>query len=122
MFLQSTTSSSLINLCALFDVKDGVNLCTFAEGTRSRSGRLMKFKEGAFKMAHKAGAPIIPIAIVGAQKSHPTHWMFPVQSGRGLVKVVVCDPIESEGITEKELSAKVRESLIKALPEDQRPL
>ena len=103
-------------------LKDGVNLCTFAEGTRSRNGRLMKFKDGAFKMAHKAGVPVIPMAIVGAQKCHPPHWMFPYRPTGKVTKVVVGEPIESEGITESELSAKVRESMIRNLPEDQRPL
>ena len=82
----------------------------------------MKFKDGAFKMAHKAGAPAIPIAIVGAQKAHPPHWMFPYKPTRNMSKVVVCEPIESVGITESELSSKVRNALIEALPEDQRPL
>lgn len=82
----------------------------------------MKFKEGAFKMAHKAGAPVIPMAIVHANKSHPPHWMFPFRPTRNVAKVVVCEPIESQGITESELSAKVRNALIEALPEDQRPL
>ena len=49
--------------------QDGVNLCTFPEGTRSRSGRLMPFKNGAFKMAHKAGAPVVPMSICRAGKS-----------------------------------------------------
>lgn len=103
-------------------MKDGVSLCTFAEGTRSRTGRLMKFKEGAFKMAHKAGVPVIPMAIVGAQNSHPPHWMFPFRPTGKHSSVVVGEPVESEGITEAELSGKVRETLIKNLPEDQRPL
>jgi len=103
-------------------LKDGVNLCTFAEGTRSRTGRLMKFKEGAFKMAHKAGTPVIPMAICGAQKYHPAHWMFPYRPTGEVTQVIVGKPVETEGITEAELSAKVREALINNLPKDQRPL
>jgi len=38
----------------------------------------MKFKKGAFKMAYKAGAPVIPVSIVGAGKVMPPHWMFPL--------------------------------------------
>jgi len=103
-------------------MQDGVNLCTFAEGTRSRTGRLMKFKDGAFKMAHKAGAPIIPITIVGAHKCHPPHWIFPFKPTGKVAKVIVGEPIESTDISESELSAKVRQSMIDNLPEDQRPL
>ncbi|CAB9530844.1 sn-glycerol-3-phosphate acyltransferase 1, chloroplastic [Seminavis robusta] len=103
-------------------LKEGVNLCTFAEGTRSRTGRLMKFKDGAFKMAHKAGVPVIPMAIVGAQKAHPVHWMFPYKPTGKSTSVVVGEPVESKDITEAELSAKVREALIENLPDDQKPL
>ena len=72
-------------------------------------------------MAHKAGAPVIPISIVGAAKVHPCHWMFPLRPARGVAKVVVHEPVESEGKTEKELAAAVRKSMISGLPPEQRP-
>lgn len=72
-------------------------------------------------MAYKAGAPVIPITIVGAHKAHPTYWMFPFKPTRRTSKVVVGEPIESKDITEAELSAKVRECMIANLPEDQQP-
>ena len=101
---------------------DGVNLVTFPEGTRSRSGRLMPFKNGAFKMAHKAGAPVIPISICRAQDVMPSYWMFPYRPAAGVCKVVVHEPVESKGKTEQELADAVRESIIAGLPEKQRPL
>jgi len=101
---------------------DGVNLCTFPEGTRSRSGRLMPFKNGAFKMAHKAGAPVIPMSIVGAADVMPSYWMFPYRpAGFGACRVVVHEPVESKGRTEEELAIAVRESIINGLPKEQRP-
>lgn len=103
-------------------LNDGVILCTFPEGTRSRTGRLSKFKNGAFKMAHKTGSCVIPLSIVGAHKCHPSHWMFPLRSAQNLCKVVVHAPIESKGITEEELAAKVRAAMIEGLPEEQRPV
>ena len=103
--------------------QDGVNLCTFPEGTRSRSGRLMPFKNGAFKMAHKAGAPVIPISICGAANVMPSYWMFPFRpAGGGACTVVVHEPVESKGKTEEELATAVRESIIAGLPKEQRPL
>ncbi len=104
------------------DIQEGIHLCTFPEGTRSRSGRLMKFKNGAFKMAHKAGAPIIPISIIGSQKVMPTGWMFSMRPSHGTAKIVIHEPVESEGKTEEELAEAVRQSMMQGLPEDQQPL
>jgi len=103
-------------------LKDGVHLCTFPEGTRSKSGRLNKFKNGAFKMAHKAGAPVIPVSIVGAGNVMPVDFAFPIKRAKGIAKIVVHEPIESIGKTEEELAQAVREAIISGLPEDQRPL
>lgn len=38
----------------------------FAEGTRSRTGRLMPFKKGAFVLAHETGIPVIPTVVTGS--------------------------------------------------------
>mmetsp|Transcript_25577 Transcript_25577/g.37960 ORF Transcript_25577/g.37960 Transcript_25577/m.37960 type:complete len:355 (+) Transcript_25577:154-1218(+) len=103
-------------------LKDGVHLCAFPEGTRSKTGRLLPFKNGAFKMAFKVGAPIVPISIVASGKAQPGDWIFPKMMCRGVCKVVVHEPIESTGKTEAELAALVRKAVIDGLPEDQHPL
>jgi len=51
----------------------------------------------------------------------PPGWMFPMMAGHKVGKVIVHEPIESEGITEDELATKVREAIISGLPESQRP-
>lgn len=101
--------------------QDGVHLCTFPEGTRTRTNRLGKFKNGAFKMAHKAGAPVVPLSIVGAAKVMPFYWMFTFRPAHGICKVVVHEPVESLGRTEEELVEAVRQAMIEGLPEEQRP-
>ena len=101
--------------------QNGVHLCTFPEGTRSRSGRLLPFKNGAFKMAHKAGAPVVPISIVHSNKVMPHGWMFSMKPAYKLAKVVVHDPVESKGRTEEELAEEVRRRMISGLPDDQKP-
>jgi 1-acyl-sn-glycerol-3-phosphate acyltransferase len=103
-------------------LKNGVHLCTFPEGTRSKSGRLHAFKNGAFKMAQKAGAPVVPLSICNAHKVNPPYWIFPFIASHGVAKVVVHAPIESIGKTEEELAEAVRLAMISGLPEDQKPL
>jgi 1-acyl-sn-glycerol-3-phosphate acyltransferase len=45
----------------------GVNISTFPEGTRSRTGRLLPFKKGPFYLAMESGAPVVPISIWGSE-------------------------------------------------------
>ena len=97
-------------------------MCTFPEGTRSKSGRLNKFKNGAFKIAHKAGVPVIPLSIVGSGKIMPVDFIFPARGSKGIGKVVVHEPIESKDKSEDELAEAVRNAIISGLPEEQRPL
>jgi len=48
-------------------VKSGKNLISFAEGTRSKTGELMVFRRGAFKMSLEHGIDIVPVGIHGAR-------------------------------------------------------
>lgn len=52
-------------LQAIENVKAGICMCIFPEGTRKRTeeGPLLPFHDGSFKIATKTGCPIIPIAI-----------------------------------------------------------
>ncbi|GMH84413.1 hypothetical protein TrVE_jg5152 [Triparma verrucosa] len=103
-------------------LKSGVPLCAFPEGTRSKTGRLMPFKRGAFSMASKAGAEIVPLSIVGSERVMPVGWVMPKVSSRSLkAKIVVHPPISSVGKTEEELTKEVRAAIVSGLPEAQRP-
>ena len=42
-------------------------MCIYPEGTRSTTGELGEFKGGSLKMAQKAKAPIVPVAIRGTR-------------------------------------------------------
>lgn len=46
----------------------GVSVLFFPEGTRSRTGELGPFKNGAFKLALKTGRPIVPIVVTGTRE------------------------------------------------------
>eukprot|EP00986_Skeletonema_menzelii_P015928 scaffold12989_cov157-Skeletonema_menzelii.AAC.10 len=105
-------------------MKDGVNLVTFPEGTRSKTGRMGSFKKGAFKMAQTVGAPIVPISIHYADKVQPLDYAFPAKPSRwsrpeGVVKVG--KPISTEGKSDDELLEEVWSTIADALPESHKP-
>jgi len=57
---------SLVDAAALLN--GGANILAFPEGTRSRTGELGRFQSGAFALALKAGAPLVPVVIDGSNR------------------------------------------------------
>lgn len=51
----------------------GISIMMFPEGTRSRDGKLLPFKQGAFAMAREANVPVVPVAIHGGHNLIPKH-------------------------------------------------
>lgn len=72
-----------------------VPVMIFPEGTRSASGELGQFKDGAFRLAIEAGADILPIAVWGTQTALPKSHYAP-DFARGLV--CVGEPISTKGM------------------------
>ncbi len=61
-------------LTGIQQIKDGVSMCIFPEGTRNKQPeKMMPFKEGSLKMAEKTGCPIIPIAISHSAEIFENH-------------------------------------------------
>ena len=100
-------------------LKAGQNMLIFAEGTRSRDGRLAAFKRGPFFLAMDTGAPIVPIAISGTQTMMRKH---SAAIRPGLARIQFLPAIyPSSYKTREELMAAVRAAMIAALPEEMRP-
>jgi 1-acyl-sn-glycerol-3-phosphate acyltransferase len=81
-------------LDAIEKVKNGISIVIFPEGTRNRQAdptSLLPFRDGSFKIAQKAGCPIVPIAIIGTEKAFENHipWIRSTE-----VTVVFGDPID----------------------------
>ncbi len=54
-------------LAAIDLMKSGKSICIFPEGTRNKEeGTLLPFHEGSFKIASKAGCPIVPMTILNS--------------------------------------------------------
>ncbi len=56
---------------ALAVLKGGGVLILFPEGTRSRDGKLGHLREGAVRIALRAGVPLVPVVIGGTDKILP---------------------------------------------------
>ena len=69
-------------LTGIEEVKGGISMWIFPEGTRNKSedpADLMEFHEGSLKIAEKSGCPVIPVAMVGTAEVFERHfpWIRP---------------------------------------------
>jgi len=73
----------------------GVPVMLFPEGTRSKDGQLLPFKDGAFRLAIETGAEVLPLAVAGTGTALPKHsWKF----GRAEGRVTVGTPFSTAGL------------------------
>lgn len=56
---------------AVETLKAGHSVLIFPEGTRSRTGELIRAKRGAALIARRAGVPVVPVALAGTEKFLP---------------------------------------------------
>jgi 1-acyl-sn-glycerol-3-phosphate acyltransferase len=81
-------------------LQQGICAFVFPEGTRSRDGRLHKFKKGGFKLAIQANVPIIPITIIGSRQVLPPDEII---FRPGPIDMYVDAPLHTAGLTEADL-------------------
>ncbi len=94
-------------------LKSGVPVFFFPEGTRSRTGEMLPFKSGAFRLAKESGVPILPVVLAGTKDLLPKGSGLP---GKAHVKISVL-PMEriAEGLeSADELASRLREKMLAA--------
>ena len=82
----------MVATCLMW-LKRGVSIMMFPEGTRSRTGVMLPFKLGAFRLAADAGVPVVPIVIDGSREALPVDGVMR-QFGRLDVRVRILDPVD----------------------------
>ncbi|WP_294083272.1 lysophospholipid acyltransferase family protein [Proteiniphilum sp. UBA5384] len=88
-------------------IVNGVSMVIFPEGARTRSGKLGRFKRGAYHVARDMKLPVVPLTINGAFnvlhrdgfKLHP-----------GKMELVIHKPLPTEFLTEEEIPALIEET------------
>lgn len=91
-------------------IRKGSSIMMFPEGTRSRTGKLRRFKHGAFTLARRTGAPILPIVIEGTSKALPVKGV--VLKGLHDIRIRILDeiPIDSwEDLSPEAMAEKVQQ-------------
>jgi 1-acyl-sn-glycerol-3-phosphate acyltransferase len=86
----------------------------YPEGTRSRDGRLYKFRTGVARLALRSGAPVVPVGLVGTQDVlHPgdRRWH------RARVAVHFGAPLDFSGRAEDERSARALREVTETIRE-----
>jgi 1-acyl-sn-glycerol-3-phosphate acyltransferase len=58
-------------------LRNGQVLAIFPEGGRTKTGKLMPFKMGAFRLAVAHSVPIVPVSVKGAREIWPVGQIFP---------------------------------------------
>jgi len=103
-------------------VAQGVPVVVFAEGSRSVEG-LRQFKAGAAHIAIRAGAPVVPVALIGTDKLMPKKTLryYPATVGLRIGR-----PIETSELTKRDnqaltetLQARVAELIADGVPADE---
>ena len=95
----------------------GISIMMFPEGTRSKEGGLLPFRDGAFRLALRAGVPVLPIALAGTRQMRPKHskWF-----GKAHACAKILAPIATEGMTIDDtatLRDRARDAIAGALPD-----
>jgi len=76
--------------------EQGYSFLIFPEGTRSRDGKLQRFRRGGFFLALETGAPIVPVTIRGTFELMPKGQKH---ARKGSIGVAFHDPIPVKGYT-----------------------
>jgi long-chain acyl-CoA synthetase len=86
-------------------LKEGKKVIIFPEGTRTTNGKLGEFKKTFAILSTELNVPVVPVAIIGADRALPVGAKIP----RPWVKVRVkfLEPILPEGRTPEALTEDV---------------
>lgn len=97
-------------------LKDGMSLVIFPEGSRTWDGKMIPFKRGAFMLAAEFRLPVVPITIDGSFRVMPrfTYIIHP-----STITITIHKPIlpGEKGFNTKVLMAQCRDAIESALPD-----
>ena len=101
-------------------IKEGNCFLIHPEGTRTRTGVLGPFKDGGTRIALETGMTIIPVAISGGYEIWPYNRTLPETRDKAtgrkrILTITFCPEVETFGRSESEITAEIREKIVRCL-------
>jgi 1-acyl-sn-glycerol-3-phosphate acyltransferase len=93
-------------------IRDGYPVVVFPEGGRSRTGEILRFKSGAFRLAVLSGVAVTPVTLNGTRKVLKPDT---VHVRPGHVEMIIHPPIPTEGLAGTnvdDLAERVRNQIL----------
>lgn len=99
---QDVRQAALLFRQATEQVRGGLSMVIFPEGTRSLTTRVAEFKSGSMKLATKADVPIVPIAIQGTDKVYENngHRIGPSHINLKVMTAIMPEEYQEMGTTQ----------------------
>lgn len=110
------SAKASMEMCSKY-LQSGMPVMIFPEGTRSKDGQLLPFKNGAFRLAIENGSDILPLAVAGTVSALPKgSWKV----GMAKARVRMGEPISTKGMTLDDLDrlSEMTREAIEALRAD----
>jgi len=88
----------------------GNSIMIFPEGTRSKDGSLLPFKDGAFRMALNSKVDIVPIIMDGSANTLPKNGV--IFKSKEIIRLKILKPVAYnavENLTAKEVAQQVQD-------------
>jgi len=83
-------------------LQEGYSMVVFPEGTRTKEDALHEFRAGSFKLATKAGVPIVPVTLDGTYKILEAN-RYKIRPAD--VYVTIHPPVETKDLNREEVLA-----------------
>ncbi|MEX0981187.1 MAG: 1-acylglycerol-3-phosphate O-acyltransferase [Bacteroidales bacterium] len=102
------------------EMKKGSSVMIFPEGTRSKSGEMRAFREGAFLLAKRMRCGIIPVVHTGTEKAFRKGKGGWILNGKTTIRIRVLDEIPADTVAQLEIEkliSAVRLSMSKGILE-----
>lgn len=116
MVREDIKQSMKVILAAIEQIKEGISVCIYPEGTRSKNvehpEELLPFKEGSFKIAQKTGCKIVPMGIVGTDAILENHkpWIK-----KGKIVLIYGNPIDPKSLSKEQKIGEYCQNIVTEL-------